>query len=154
MVHAKMVAIFEMTKQPNLLKDPPSKSTQRRIISHAHCFLTICEKPRSHHETQRNSAKYRGEWRQVTMVAKFLDLNYCSWHWRSFALTNDRRKLWATVLFLSAIRQLKVIHVNFFVFLLYWKDRDGFCWDPERLLPWQRDVTSSSLYWQMFWRHS
>ena len=116
MVHAKMVAIFEMTKQPNLLKDPPGKSTQRRIISHAHCFLTICEKPRSHHETQRNSANYRGEWRQVTMVAKFLDLNYCSWHWRSFALTNDRRKLWATVLFLSAIRQLKVIHVNFFVF--------------------------------------
>ena len=51
-------------------------------------------------ETQRNREK-----REVTMVAKFLDLNYCSWHRRSFALTNDRRKLWATVLFLSAIRK-------------------------------------------------
>ena len=56
MVHAKMVAIFEMTKQPNL-KDLPGKSTQRRIIPHAHCFLTVCEKTRSHHETQRNSEK-------------------------------------------------------------------------------------------------
>ena len=56
MVHAKMVAIFEMTKQSNL-KDLPGKSTQRRIISHAHCSLTVCEKTRSHHETQRNSEK-------------------------------------------------------------------------------------------------
>ena len=57
MVHAKMVAIFEMTKQPNL-KDLPGKSTQRRIISHANFVLTICEKKtRSHHETQRNSEK-------------------------------------------------------------------------------------------------
>ena len=111
-----MVAIFEMTKQPNLLKDLPGKSTQRRIISHAHCLLTICEKIRSHHETPRNSEKYRETWRQVTMVAKFLDLNYCSWHRRSSALTNDRRKLWAIVLFLSAIRHGTVIHVNFFVF--------------------------------------
>ena len=50
------------------------------------------------------------------MVAKFLDRNYRSWQGRSFALTNNRRKLWATVLFLSAIRHRKVIHVNFFVF--------------------------------------
>ena len=56
MVLAKMVAIFEMTQQPNL-KDLPSKSTQRRIISHAHCFLTICEKTRSRDETLRNSEK-------------------------------------------------------------------------------------------------
>ena len=61
MVHAKMVAIFEMTKQPNL-KDLPGKSKQRRIISHAHCFLTICEKTRLVHimklrETQRNREK-------------------------------------------------------------------------------------------------
>ena len=155
MVHAKMVAIFEMTKQSNL-KDLPGKSAQRRIISHAHCFLTVCEKKLVHimKLMQRNSEKWREAWRQVTMVAKFLDLNYCYWQRRSFALTNDRRKLWATVLFLSAIRHRKVIHINFFVFLLYWQDRDGFCWDPERLLPWQRDVTTSPLYWQMFWRHS
>ena len=56
MVQGKMVAIFEMTKQPNL-KDLPGKTTQRRIISHAHCFLTIREKTRSNHETQRNSEK-------------------------------------------------------------------------------------------------
>ena len=56
MVHAKMFAIFGMTKQPNL-KDLPGKITQRRIVSHAHCFLTIREKTRSNHETQRNSEK-------------------------------------------------------------------------------------------------
>ena len=60
MVHAKMVAIFEMTKQPNL-KDLPGKSTQRRIISHANCVLTICEKKLVHimklRETQRNREK-------------------------------------------------------------------------------------------------
>ena len=56
MVHAKMVAIFEMMKQSNL-KDLPGKSTQRRIISHAHSFMTICETTCSHHETQRNSEK-------------------------------------------------------------------------------------------------
>ena len=34
-------------------------------------------------------------------------------------MTNDRRKLGATVLFLSAIRHRKVIHVNFFVFFCH-----------------------------------
>ena len=33
------------------LQDLPDKSRQRRIVSHAHC-LTVCEKTRSHHETQ------------------------------------------------------------------------------------------------------
>ena len=31
-------------------------------------------------------------------------------------MTNDRRKLWAIVLFLSVVRYRNVIHVNFFVF--------------------------------------
>ena len=42
-------------------------------------------------------------WGRVTMVAKFLDLNNLSWQRRPFALSNDGRKLWATILILSAI---------------------------------------------------
>ena len=69
------------------------------------------------------------------MVAKFLDLNYRSWQRLSLALTNDRRKLWASVLFLSAIRHRKVIHVNFFVFfLLYWQKKKS--WYLEGTLTW------------------
>ena len=95
----------EMTKQPNL-KDLPGKSTQRRIISHTHCFLTVCKKL-SH--TSWNSEKLREIERSVTSSyhgSKFLELYYRSWQRRSFAI----------VLFLSAIRRRKVIHVNFFVF--------------------------------------
>ena len=33
---------------------------------------------------------------------------------RLFSLSNDGRKVWATVLFLSAVMHRKVIHVNFF----------------------------------------
>ena len=32
-----------------------------------------------------------------------------------FLLSNDGRKVWATVLFLSAIMHMKVKHVDFFV---------------------------------------
>ena len=53
MVYAKMVALFQMIRRDETakFKDLPGKSRQRRIVSHAHC-LTICEKTRSHHETQ------------------------------------------------------------------------------------------------------
>ena len=85
------------------------------------------------------------------MVAKFLDLNNLSWGRRSFALSNDRGKVWATVLFLSAIMHRKFIHVNFFAFSSCYISRTGtVCWDPEMLLPWQRYVTTSPLYWQCF----
>ena len=57
-------------------------------------------------------------WRHVTMVAKFLDLNNFSWQRRPFALLNDGRKVWVTVLFLSAIMHRKVIHVIFFSAIL------------------------------------
>ena len=43
------------------------------------------------------------------MVARFLDRD-------GHLLSNDARKLWATVLFLSAIMHRKVIHVIFFSF--------------------------------------
>ena len=33
------------------LQDLPDKSRQKRVVSHAHC-LKVCEKTRSHHETQ------------------------------------------------------------------------------------------------------
>ena len=98
----------EMTKQPNL-KDLPGKSTQRRIISHTHCFLTVCKK---NSLTSWNSEKLREIERSVTSSfhgSKFLELYYRSWQRRSFAI----------VLFLSAIRLRKVIHVNFFVFFCY-----------------------------------
>ena len=84
------------------------------------------------------------------MVANFLDLNNLSWGRRSFALSNDRGKVWATVLFLSAIMHRKFIHVNFFVFFCYISRTGIVCWDPEMLLPWQRYVTTSPLYWQCF----
>ena len=42
---------------------------------------------------------------RVTMEAKFLDLNNLSWQRRPFALSNDGRKVWATILILSAIMQ-------------------------------------------------
>ena len=62
-------------------------------------------------------ARARGEvWRHVTMEAKFLNLDNLSWRRQSFALSNDERIVWTTVLFLSAIIYSKVIHVNFFVF--------------------------------------
>ena len=86
------------------------------------------------------------------MVAKFLDLNNLSWGRRSLALSNDRGKVWATVLFLRAIMHRKFIHVNFFVFFFFcYISRTGtVCWDPEMLLPWQREVTTSPLCWQCF----
>ena len=34
------------------------------------------------------------------------------------ALSNNQRKVWATVLFVSVIMQRNVIHVNFFLFFL------------------------------------
>ena len=57
----------------------------------------------------------RRVWDHPTMVAKSLDLNSLCWWRRPFALSNDARKEWATVLFLSAIVHRKVINVNFFV---------------------------------------
>ena len=51
------------------------------------------------------------------MVAKFLDLNSLSGQKLSFALSNDERKVFAAVLFLSAITHRKVIHVNFFIII-------------------------------------
>ena len=87
--------------------------------------------------------------RQVTMVANFLDLTL-SWQRRSFAFSNDGRKLWATGLFLSAIMLRKVIHVNFLRFFCH-ICRTTVCWDPKILLPWQREVTTSLLYYAVSW---
>ena len=78
------------------------------------------------------------------MAAKCLDLNHLSWYRWPFALSNDARKVWAIVLFLSVI--MKFIHVNFFVFFSCHICRATVCWYPEILLPWQRDATTSPLY--------
>ena len=57
--------------------------------------------------------------RYITMVAKFQDLNDPSWRWWLFALSNNGRKVWATVLFPSAIMHQKVILcMSVFLFLL------------------------------------
>ena len=53
---------------------------------------------------------------QVTMVAKFLELNNLSWQRQPFALSNDGKNSRATVWFLSAIMLIPVI---FFFFLPY-----------------------------------
>ena len=79
-------------------------------------------------------------WRHVTMVAKFLDLNSFSWQRRPFALLNDGRKVWVTVLFLSAIMHRKVIHVIFF-FLLHLQDHGLL--RTRNFLPRQRHVTTT-----------
>ena len=76
------------------------------------------------------------------MVAQFLDRNNLSWQRRPFALLNAGIKVLATVLFLIAILHRRVIHVIFFCHIC----RTTVCWDPDLLLPWQRDVTSSLLY--------
>ena len=66
------------------------------------------------------------------------------------SLSNDGRKVWTTVLFLSTIMFQKVIQscqfFFFFVFLFCHICRTTDCWDPEILLPLQRDVTTSPLY--------
>ena len=59
------------------------------------------------------------------MVAKFLNPNNPSWQRRPFALLNDGRNVWATVLFLSAVIHRKVVHVNFFVFFLQYLQYHG-----------------------------
>ena len=63
-------------------------------------------------------------WGLVTMVAKFLDLNNCSWQRRPFAFSNDGRKVWATILIQSAImhRSHACHFYRFFFFLLYLQD--------------------------------
>ena len=53
------------------------------------------------------------------MEAKFLDLRNLSLQRRPSALSNDGRKVWATVLFLSAIVHRKVIHVISFLFFFF-----------------------------------
>lgn len=59
---------------------------------------------------------------------------------RPLALLNDGKKVWATVLFQSAIMHRKVIHVILFIFFL---PSVGLgCSDPEILLPQQSDVIS------------
>ena len=56
-------------------------------------------------------------------------------------MSNDERKVWATVLLLNAIMHWKVIHVNFFCFFCHVSTTTVFF-----LLPWQRDETTSPLY--------
>ena len=82
-------------------------------------------------------------WRHVTTVAKFLDLNNFSWRRRPFALLNDGRKVWVTVLFLSAIMHRKVIHVSFFFFFFLLYLQDYGLLRTRNFLPWQRDVTTT-----------
>ena len=53
--------------------------------------------------------------------------------------------LWATVLLMSAIMQKKVTHVNFFAFFSCHICRTTVCWDPQILLQWQDDVTTTPL---------
>ena len=81
------------------------------------------------------------------MVAKFLDLNNLSWQRRPFTLSNHQRKVWDTVLFLSAMMHRKGIHVNFFHFFCH-ICRTTVSWGPpEFLLQWQHDIMTSPLYY-------
>ena len=78
----------------------------------------------------------------VTMEAHFwISTTFLERDGRPFALSNDERKVWATVLLLNAIMHWKVIHVNFFCFFCHVSTTTVFF-----LLPWQRDETNSPLY--------
>ena len=46
------------------------------------------------------------------MVAKVLDLKNLSWQRRPFALSNDGRKVWVTILFLRAVKHRKVLSIK------------------------------------------
>lgn len=61
---------------------------------------------------------YWGEvWRHVAMAARFLDFTNLSRQGRSFALLDDGRKvIWTTVLSPCAIKDRKIIPVNFSFF--------------------------------------
>ena len=117
----------------------PSKLSALLLARYLHVLLTCYP--------GFQGVQWRVVWRHVTMVAKFLDLSITSWDRRPFALLDDGRKVLATVLFLSAILHEKVINVIFlkFFWVFYHNCRSTFCWDPEILLPWQRDVTTASL---------
>ena len=80
----------------------------------------------------------RRVWYHTTMVAKCLDLNSLCWWRRPFAFSNDARKVWATVLFLSAIIRRKVTNVNFFRFFFFCCHicRSSVYYNPEILIPW------------------
>ena len=83
-------------------------------------------------------------WHQVTTIARFLDFINLTDGSFAFTPSNNGRNVWATVLFLSAIMHRNVIHVSFFfVFFFCRICRTTVCWDPEILLPWQRNVTTS-----------
>ena len=79
------------------------------------------------------------------MVAKFLDLNNLSLQRKPFALSNDERKAWATVLILSdkiMHRKLTQVMPIFFLFCSAIFARPRFCWDPEffaTIATWRND---------------
>ena len=80
------------------------------------------------------------------MVARFLDHNNLSRQRQHLhcRMMQERYGLWwATVLFLSAIRHRKVIHVNFFIFFCH-ICKTMVYWDPGILLAWQSDINNSS----------
>ena len=73
------------------------------------------------------------------MVGKSLELNNLSWQRRLFALSSDRGKVWATICYWVQSCPGKS-QMSIFFFYHCWTT---VCWDPEILLPWQRDVTTS-----------
>ena len=84
----------------------------------------------------------------VTIVAKFMDLpvNNLSWQRLLFAWSNNGRKVWATVWFLSAVMHRKVMHVHFFRFYLpYLQD--------QKFAPMATWSNNFSLLWHLLIRH-
>ena len=101
-------------------------------------FSTIDLTPRNRFASRSDRFIEQWEvWRHVTMVATFLGLNNLSWQRWPFALSNNGRKVWATV-FLFLSEQF----CSFFSFSCH-ICRATVCWDPEILRQWQREVTAS-----------
>ena len=88
-----------------------------------------------------NRNKRREVWRQVTIVAKFLDQNNLSWQRRPFGLSNDGRKVWDTVLFLNHAQE----YMSTFSLFSVISAGLGFVEIQKPWQPRQRDVTTSPL---------
>ena len=142
-----------------LLRDPLNETSPAVPSNGPNCF-SLLYKWIAEFLLLGTVAKIEGNvWRHVTMVARFLDLNHRSWQRRPFSLSNDGRKEWTTVFILSAIKYRKVIHTNCSLFSMSHLQDHGLLRSRNfvTMVTWQRDVTTSPLYWsgsQCHWSDS
>ena len=157
MVHAKMVAIFEIAWNDETAKIKRSAGQEYTKKDYLACPLLL-DDLRKNSFTSWNSEKFSEVERSVTSSyhGSKISGSQLLFLTKTVICIDERQKKTVGYRFVLECNQARESHTcQFFRFFCYiGTDRDGFCWDPERLLPWQRDVTTSPLYGQMFWRHS